>query len=552
MKAIIVAAGMGNRLLHMTKNVPKCMLKVRNTPLLHHLLENFKQKGIEDISIVKGFLKDKIVADNVKSYYNDEYSTNNVAASLMKAESELNDDCIVSYGDIMYDASVINQLLKSEGDIVIAVKEQWQTRYEKKSPEDLEGAEKAIFKEGIVEKIGRSLSKEANGEFIGVAKFSKKAIEQLTATFKEMDIDEKFHDASTLKVAYLSDMIQELIKRGMTVKAIAIQGNWVEIDNLDDLKAAGGQITSEKITPEKRRALLKKTLQEKGFVRAIEAHNGISSIIVNNSILPDKTCFDAVWISSLTESAAKGQPDIEVMGFESRLKTVQEVMDVSNLPIIIDGDTGGDINAFEMFVQRAEALGTSVIIIEDKVYPKRNSLDAESEQLLADPFEFAKKIQRGKQTQLTDDFMIIARIESLIANMGQEDALERAKTYLEAGVDGIMIHSKSKDGKEILDFVKEFKVRFPTATGPLVSVPTTYNELTEEELREAGFSIVIHANHLIRACIKVMQNTCISILKNGRSLEASKDISTVAELFDLVGFSDIKTKEKSQEIKNDS
>ncbi len=234
------------------------------------------------------------------------------------------------------------------------------------------------------------------------------------------------------------------------------------------------------------------------------------------------------------------------MGFDSRLSTVSQILEVTNLPLIIDGDTGGDVNALEYFVKKAENLGVSAIIIEDKVYPKRNSLDHESQQILEDPAIFSYKIRRGKHALLTNDFLIIARIESLIAGKGVADAMQRARCYLEAGVDGIMIHSKMRTADEILFFAREYQnlTREIGIEKPLVCVPTTYNSITELELRRAGVSIVIHANHLLRAAIKSMQKVCADILQTGRTLEAEQHCSSVEEIFDLVGFSDIKNKEK--------
>ena len=201
-------------------------------------------------------------------------------------------------------------------------------------------------------------------------------------------------------------------------------------------------------------------------------------------------------------------------------------------------------------MRRAENLGVSAIIIEDKVYPKRNSLDADSTHVLENPILFANKIRRGKNALLTNDLMIIARIESFIAGKDVYDAIERAKQYLEAGVDGIMIHSKSKTPDEVISFARKYQ-ELCSEIGikkPLVCVPTTYNAIKESELREEGFNIVIHANHLLRASIKAMQKVCKTILENDRSVEADEHCGSVEEIFDLVGFSDIKNKERNMEV----
>jgi phosphoenolpyruvate phosphomutase len=224
----------------------------------------------------------------------------------------------------------------------------------------------------------------------------------------------------------------------------------------------GGIVTlKNKILNDTRITLLKQCLEKKGFVRVIEAHNGLSAIIGNDAsvTLPsgEKEEFDALWISSLTDSSARGQPDAEILGFESRLQTINDVLEVTTKPIILDGDTGRDFTYFEYMVKKLERAGVSAVIIEDKVYPKRNSLDDSFKQDLEDPKVFAKKIQRGKKALISDNFMIIARIESLIAKKGIDDALMRAKEYLLAGVDGIMIHSKNKSGEDILEFSRKYK-----------------------------------------------------------------------------------------------
>jgi len=310
------------------------------------------------------------------------------------------------------------------------------------------------------------------------------------------------------------------------------------------------------ILNEKRGSLLKQTLNNNGFVRAIEAHNGLSAIIGNNtSIKLDNNSqleFDALWVSSLTDSAAKGHPDVELYDFNSRLNTINEIAEVSNKPIIVDGDTGRDFTYFEYMVKKLERAGVSAIIIEDKVFPKRNSLDSSAKQDLEDPKTFAAKIKRGKQASLSESFMIIARIESLIAGHGLEDALKRAKEYLLAGVDGIMIHSKSKDPSEILAFAEKYKelCNEINIKKPLVCVPTTYNTITEDELKEKGFNLVIHANHMLRASHKAMQDVCKSILLNKRSFETDPYCSSVKEIFHNVGFDEI-TKKDAEEFEKD-
>lgn len=308
--------------------------------------------------------------------------------------------------------------------------------------------------------------------------------------------------------------------------------------------------------PENRRGKLKALLASGQLVRVMEAHNGLSGIVAD-TVRVEGTAdgqsvareFDAIWESSLTDSASKGHPDIEVISFDSRLHTIQEILTVTHKPMIVDGDTGGDPNNFEYMVSKMERVGVSAVIIEDKVFPKRNSLEAGTSQTLQEPDVFAQKIKRGKKIQATDEFMIIARIESLIAGTGMEDALNRARIYLEAGVDGIMIHSKSKQSDEIMEFAVKYHdlSRELELDKPLVCVPTTYNDTLEDELQMAGFRIVIYANHLLRASYKAMQDSAKSILSNQRSFEADPLCAPVREIFDAVGFLDVKEKDQQDE-----
>jgi phosphoenolpyruvate phosphomutase / 2-hydroxyethylphosphonate cytidylyltransferase len=275
-------------------------------------------------------------------------------------------------------------------------------------------------------------------------------------------------------------------------------------------------------TPEIRMKKLRRLLDAKDVVRALEAHNGLSSLIIENTkVVRENELreFDAMWISSLTDSTAKGKPDIELV---DRMDTLQHILEITTKPIIVDGDTGGKPEHFVFTVKTLERLGISAIIIEDKVGLKKNSLFGTEVQQKQDTIEnFSNKIKMGKESQVTNDFMIIARIESLILKQGEKDALKRAKAYIEAGADGIMIHSKNKDSKEIISFCKKYS-KF-TKKVPLVVVPSTYNHLTETELKKYGINVIIYANHLLRSAYPAMLKTAESILKNERSYEASND-----------------------------
>ena len=290
------------------------------------------------------------------------------------------------------------------------------------------------------------------------------------------------------------------------------------------------------ITPGKRMKTLRRLIDAKPIIRILEAHNGLTGLIVEKTSIEkngQKIEFDGIWESSLTDSTAKGKPDTELVDFSSRFSTIEEILEVTTKPIIVDGDTGGRIEHFKFRVKTLERLGVSAIIIEDKVGDKRNSLFGTTVPQEQDSIEhFSQKIHEGKRSQVTTDFMIIARLESLILQKGMADALKRAEAYIAAGADGIMIHSKKKDGKEIIEFCKKFQ-NFETRV-PLVVVPSTYAHLTESELQDLGVNVVIYANHLLRSAYPAMMDAAQSILENRRAKEAAdkycmsiKDIITL-------------------------
>lgn len=290
------------------------------------------------------------------------------------------------------------------------------------------------------------------------------------------------------------------------------------------------------ITSDIRRKRLREYLELKPIIRVLEVHNGISARIVETTTLESERGvkeFDAMWLSSLTDSTAKGKPDTQCVDFTSRAHTIDQIFDVTTKPLIFDGDNGGPIEQFRFMVKTLERIGVSAIIIEDKIGVKRNSLFGNEVQQTQDTIEdFSLKIFEGKRTQVTEDFMIIARIESLIVGSGMDDALARAKAYINAGADGIMIHSKSKEPNEILDFCKKYQAF--NIKVPLVAVPSTYNKITESELHAAGVSIVIYANQLLRSAFPAMQHTAESILKNERSFEANEFCMPIKEIITLI------------------
>jgi len=289
-------------------------------------------------------------------------------------------------------------------------------------------------------------------------------------------------------------------------------------------------------TPEIRMKQFRRLIESKPIVRAIEAHNGLTGLIVENTFVEIKGVrkeFDAMWSSSLTDSTSKGKPDIEAVDITSRLQDLNNILEVTTKPIIFDGDTGGKTEHFVFTVRTLERHGISAIIIEDKVGLKKNSLfGTDVEQTQESIENFSYKISMGKKAQITDDFMIIARIESLILKKGLKDAVERAEAYIAAGADGIMIHSKENIPDEILEFCKEydkFKLKVP-----LVAVPTTYNQINEEELIKTGVNIVIYANHLLRSAYPAMVEVAQSILTHGRSLEVNEKCMPIKEILTLI------------------
>ncbi|MCM1089554.1 MAG: phosphoenolpyruvate mutase [Butyrivibrio sp.] len=296
------------------------------------------------------------------------------------------------------------------------------------------------------------------------------------------------------------------------------------------------QAKEKSAMPEFRRKKLRQLLNICPIVKAMEVHSGLTGLIVEKTIVEDNgefSQFDAMWISSLCDSTAKGKPDIELVDMTSRFRTIDDVMEVTTKPIIFDGDTGGLIEHFVYTVRSLERMGVSAVIIEDKTGLKKNSLFGTEVEQTQDSIEhFCEKITAGKKIQLTDDFMIIARIESLILEKGMEDALARANAYVEAGADGIMIHSRRKEPDEILEFCDKFREN--NATTPIVVVPTSYNVVTEAELIKHGVSLVIYANQLTRSAFPAMQKTAEDILKYHRALEVDERLLPIKQVISLI------------------
>jgi phosphoenolpyruvate phosphomutase len=288
--------------------------------------------------------------------------------------------------------------------------------------------------------------------------------------------------------------------------------------------------------PDIRRARLKKLIGLKGLVTAIEAHSGITGLIAEKTtvVQEGKTYqFDAMWVSSLCDSTAKGKPDIELVDMTSRFRTIDDIMEVTTKPIIFDGDTGGLTEHFVYTVRSLERMGVSMVIIEDKTGLKKNSLFGTEVAQTQDTIEnFSAKIRAGKKAQKTQDFMICARIESLILERGMNDALARAATFVKAGADAIMIHSRKKDPAEIFEFLEHFRAY--DAVTPVVLVPTSFNSVTEDEFKKRGANVIIYANQLTRSGFPAMQKTAETILANHRALEADAQCMPIKQIITLI------------------
>lgn len=304
----------------------------------------------------------------------------------------------------------------------------------------------------------------------------------------------------------------------------------------ENVKKIDDRIKDKLAMPEFRRKRLKQLLKMTPVVKTIEAHSGLTGLIAEKTIVENNgelDQFDAMWVSSLCDSTAKGKPDIELVDMSSRLRTIDDIMEVTTKPIILDGDTGGLTEHFVYNVRTLERMGVSAVIIEDKTGLKKNSLFGTEVVQTQDSIEnFCAKISAGKQVLRSDDFMIIARIESLILEQGMDDALTRAFAYVNAGADGIMIHSRKKSPDEICEFCDKFREKDKET--PIVVVPTSFNMITEAELAEHGVNIVIYANQLTRSAFPAMENTAKEILKNHRALEVDDKLMPFKEIITLI------------------
>ncbi|MBQ4049333.1 MAG: phosphoenolpyruvate mutase [Clostridia bacterium] len=665
MIALIINSGIGSRMGELTKNEPKCMTKLFNgETILERQLKQLVYFGIKKVIVTTGYLEDKIINHcnsldlpiDIKFVKNEKFRETNYIYSVECAKEYLDDDIVFMHGDLVFEDSVLKQLLHNEKSCMAV-----------SSTTPLPEKDfKAVIKNGRIDKVGvnffddaltaqplyKILREDWNKWLNKISEFCKDGNDKVYAenAFNEIsdkcviypldvkdslceEIDNandlervveklKLMPQKTVYMAFSTDIIlpahisiinkasrfgrlivgilseaevirykkfsrikfeerkmmfanisnisEVVVQNTLSYKEniltykpdIVVHGdNWVQgpqahirAEVVELLAEYGGKLIEFPYTkdenyqeieeqlrnrlsiPDIRRGRLKKILRTKNLARVIEAHSGITGLIAEETIVHKdgkNLQFDAMWISSLCDSTVKGKPDIELVDYTSRLKTIDEIMEVTTKPIILDGDTGGKIEHFSYLVRTLERIGVSAIIIEDKVGLKKNSLFGTDVVQTQDTIEnFSQKIIAGKLAQKTKDFMIIARIESLILEKGMDDALERAFAFTKAGADGIMIHSRKKDPSEIFEFVAKFREQ--DSDTPIVVVPTSFNTVTEDEFEQAGVNIVIYANQLIRSGIPAMKKVAETILYNQRAKEADDLCMPIKEILSLI------------------
>lgn len=537
-QALILAAGDSKRLRSLTKDKPKSFLEINNKKLIVHHLDRLADVGIEEVTIVVGFMKEmfmnylgnKYKKINIKYVECDEYSKWNHGWSFYLSKDEIvknQKDIIVVHADTFYESATLEGLLYDENDDVILA----DSEFAVKTNDEL----LVYGSTGIVKQLAFSNEKIENaiGEFIGLHKMS------LGVFSKFCHYLEKHFDHKGKADGY-DRILGSFIKETNTVVNYrASETSWININYEEDYyyaKKLFRMFNNPKNIYQKRLSGLRNLIQNKDIVRIIEAHNGLTGLIVEKTKVKVKDEireFDGMWLSSLTHSAIKGKPDIQYVDITLVSNTLNEIFEVTTKPMIVDADSGGLTEHFTFVVKTLERLGVSAVIIEDKKGAKRNSLFGTSANQVQDSIDnFANKISAGKAAQVTKDFMIIARIESLILKQGQEDAMKRALAYIKAGADGIMIHSKEKSPDEIIKFLQEFR-KIDQFT-PVIVVPTSYNSITEAELRDLGVNVIIHANHLLRSAYPAMNMAARSILENERSLETDELCMPIKEIITLI------------------
>lgn len=294
------------------------------------------------------------------------------------------------------------------------------------------------------------------------------------------------------------------------------------------------------LLPEHRRPLLSEKLKKTRNLRLVEAHSPLAARIASLASTTDKSGsgigFDGLWISSLGDSSISGLPDTEILGYPRRTQSMFELTKTTHLPLLVDVDTGGELSSFVDFVHKLEQIGASGCVIEDKIFPKKNSLIKGADQQLAECDVFSDKIRAAKSEKVSDEFMIWARTEALVASQGMEEAVYRAESYIRAGADGIVIQSVDPTGQEVMTFIQALQSFTASWKKPIwfACIPTAYPQFTAQQLFDTGFHLVIFANHLLRASIRAMENVCSSILNEDRTLECESEIASIQQLFHLI------------------
>ena len=380
------------------------------------------------------------------------------------------------------------------------------------------------------------MSWEQRAEVIGALSLVKRVVPQSTLDY--VPNLRKFKPDYVVHGDDWQTGIQTKIRKDVIEVLNEWNGKLIEIPYTENISSTQLHNSLKEIgtSPEMRRARLRKLINAKPIIRFLDLHNALSGLIIEKTKVEIDSGFrefDGMWASSLTDSTSKGKPDIEAVDTTARLNTLNEIIEVTTKPIIYDGDTGGKTEHFQFTVRTLERLGVSAIIIEDKEGLKKNSLlGNDVKQTQASIESFSDKIRIGKASQQSDDFMIIARLESLILGKGIDHAMERAEAFIDAGADGIMIHSRQKNADEIFNFCKEYNKL--SNRKPLVAVPSSYSQITEKELEENGINIVIYANQLLRAAYPAMVSTARSILRNGRAAESEESMMSIKEILNLI------------------
>ena len=380
------------------------------------------------------------------------------------------------------------------------------------------------------------MSWEQRAEVIGALSLVKRVVRQSTLDY--VPNLRKFKPDYVVHGDDWQTGIQTKIRKDVIKVLDEWNGKLIEIPYTENISSTQLHNSLKEIgtSPEMRRARLRKLINAKPIIRFLDLHNALSGLIIEKTKVEIDNGFrefDGMWASSLTDSTSKGKPDIEAVDTTARINTLNEILEVTTKPIIYDGDTGGKTEHFQFTVRTLERLGISAIIIEDKEGLKKNSLlGNDVKQTQASIESFSDKIRMGKASQQSDDFMIIARLESLILGKGIDHAMERAEAFIDAGADGIMIHSRQKNADEIFTFCKKYNNL--SNRKPLVAVPSSFSQITECQLEENGINVVIYANQLLRAAYPAMINTAKSILRNGRAAESEKYMMSIKEILNLI------------------